>query len=398
MNKRVVVNIGTIVSGDTSKGFLKGDTIIIEKGKISAIGYSTNLNFNNAELVIDAAGMTVTPGLIDSHTHPVIGDWTPRQKAINWMEGALNGGVTTIISQGVVHLPGRPQNRSAAKALAILCAAIGDNYRPGGIKSHQGTVPLEAGLTEQDFREMAENGVKIIGEIGVVGKLHHPEDIAEMLSWARQYGMIVPLHFGARSIPGSARIWSEEVEKIRPDVVLHLNGGPVGAPWPEVKKVIEDSKAVLELVYTGNPKLMYDAIELIKGRNEYHRVLIGSDTPSGGGLIPSAILKCILQIASLNQVPPEIAIAMATGTTSDLYKLNTGKIEIGREADLLIMDAPLDSAAHDAMEAIKMGDLPAIEIIMIDGEIVVIEAANTFRSSKTPLLKVNKGSQIINHC
>ena len=80
------------------------------------------------------------------------------------------------------------------------------------------------------------------------------------------------------------------------------------------------------------------------------------------------------------------------------YKLNTGKIEIGREADLLIMDAPLDSAAHDAMEAIKMGDLPAIEIIMIDGEIVVIEAANTFRSSKTPLLKVNKGSQIINHC
>lgn len=382
--KRVITNIGHIVSGDMQRGCLEGDTIVVDEGKIAEVGYARDLGTFDAEVIIDAVGMTVTPGLIDSHTHPAIGDWTPRQKALSWMEGTLNGGVTTIISQGVVHLKGRLHNASTAKALAILCASIGNNFRPGGIKSHQGAVPLEKGLTERDFAEMAANGVTIIAEIGVAGKLYNPEDIAEMLSWARKYGMIIPLHFGASTIAGSSRIWSEGVIKIAPDVVLHLNGGPVAAPWHEVRKVVEETSAALEFVYTGNPKILHDAIELIKRRKEFNRVIIGSDMPSGGGIVPTAILKCVVQIASLNQVPPELAIAMATGNTADVYKLNTGKIEIGRAADLLIMDAPQDSAGSVAMETIKIGDLPAIELIMVDGEVIVTRAVNTYQSAKTP--------------
>jgi enamidase len=75
---------------------------------------------------------------------------------------------------------------------------------------------------------------------------------------------------------------------------------------------------------------------------------------------------------------------MATGNTADVYKLNTGKIEIGRAADLLIMDAPQDSAGSVAMETIKIGDLPAIELIMVDGEVIVTRAVNTYQSAKTP--------------
>ena len=41
-----------------------------------------DIDTENATLVIDAKGTTMVPGLIDSHVHPVAGDWTPRQNQI----------------------------------------------------------------------------------------------------------------------------------------------------------------------------------------------------------------------------------------------------------------------------------------------------------------------------
>jgi len=61
-----------------------------------------------ADLLIDARRTCLAPGLIDSHVHPVFGDWTPRQNQLGWIESTLHGGVTTMISAGEVHLPGRP--------------------------------------------------------------------------------------------------------------------------------------------------------------------------------------------------------------------------------------------------------------------------------------------------
>ena len=63
--------------------------------------------------------LPVAPGLIDSHVHPVFGDWTPRQNQIGWIDSTMNGGVTTMVSAGEVHLPGRPKDIVGLKALAI---------------------------------------------------------------------------------------------------------------------------------------------------------------------------------------------------------------------------------------------------------------------------------------
>ena len=55
------------------------------------------------------------PGLIDSHAHPVFGDFTPRQQTQNFIESGLHGGVTTVISAGEVHLPGPAEGRHRAE-------------------------------------------------------------------------------------------------------------------------------------------------------------------------------------------------------------------------------------------------------------------------------------------
>ena len=75
-------------------------------GLIKKVGSLKDMDEKAANTVIDCAGTTVTPGLFDSHVHPVLGDFTPRQKQIDFFESEVHGGVTTSISAGEVHLPG----------------------------------------------------------------------------------------------------------------------------------------------------------------------------------------------------------------------------------------------------------------------------------------------------
>ena len=44
--------------------------------------------------LVDAGGSTVTPGLIDSHCHVVLGDYTPRQKTVDFLDSYVHGGIT----------------------------------------------------------------------------------------------------------------------------------------------------------------------------------------------------------------------------------------------------------------------------------------------------------------
>ena len=119
-SKLVIRNIGLLLSGALEKPILDADTIVAENGKITGIGRARDVNAEGATTIVDAHGTTVAPGLIDSHVHPVAGDWTPRQNQINWIDSYLHGGVTTMISAGEVHMPGRPRDVVGLKAMAIF--------------------------------------------------------------------------------------------------------------------------------------------------------------------------------------------------------------------------------------------------------------------------------------
>ena len=193
MAATVITNIGTIVSGLIDQPILKGDVIVIKDGKIESVGGQELIDALKKEAVeiktIDAGGMTVTPGLIDSHTHPVIGDYTPRQKMADFIESSIHGGVTTMISAGEVHTPGRPTDPAGVKALAILANKSFALLKPGGVKVIAGSVILEKGLTEADFAEMAAAGVRTVGEVGL-GSVKKPEDAAPGSLFAKWKGAL----------------------------------------------------------------------------------------------------------------------------------------------------------------------------------------------------------------
>jgi enamidase len=274
--KTVVRNIGQLVSGDIRRPLLDADSIVVRDGRIAAIGRGLE---EDADTVIDARGTTVMPGLIDSHVHPVFGDFTPRQRAVDFIDSAMNGGVTTAISAGEVHLPGRPRDIVGLKALAIVAAKAYASFRPGGVKVHAGAPILELGLTEADFAEMAAAGVKLVGEIGL-GSVKTGKDAAPMVRWARRHGMTVTIHTGGPSIAGSSPINADVVLEAAPDVVGHINGGTTSMTPAEIERLLPTEMA-LEIVQCGNMKTALHALRLATEARATHRIIIGNDAPSG---------------------------------------------------------------------------------------------------------------------
>ncbi|MBL7225273.1 MAG: amidohydrolase family protein [Desulfobacteraceae bacterium] len=383
MSQVLLKNIGTLISGKIEAPILKATAIWVEGGIIKEVGDLGDMDVKDVEVIIDCQGMTVTPGLIDSHCHPVLGDFTPRQKQFGFLESELHGGVTTVISAGEVHLPGRPKDPAGTKALAILAAKSFANFRPGGLKVEGGALILEKGLVEEDFREMSAEGVRIVGEIGL-GSIKDPADAAPMVKWAKKYGMTVMMHTGGTSIPGSSTITAEQVIKTGPHIASHINGGPTAVSMEEVKKLITQTALALEFVHCGNPKMAVEAARLMVAHKAIHRGIIGNDAPSGTGVVPLGVLRVINHLAALTPLKPEETICMATGNTAKVHKLNRGIVEAGREADLVVMDTPMGSVGEDALGAIEAGDVPGVAMVLVDGEIVVAKSRNTPPAKRNP--------------
>jgi len=386
MSGVILKNIGTIVSGDIKQPLLEGGAIAIRDGRIQGIGRFEELGAQAGDTVIDCAGTTVMPGLIDSHCHVVLGDFTPRQNQIGFIESEVHGGVTTLISAGEVHLAGRPKDPAGTKALAILAAKSFANFRPGGAKVLGGAVILEKGLVKEDFVEMAREGVRVVGEIGL-GSVKQPEDAAPMVEWAREVGMTVMMHTGGTSIPGSSTVTADQVIRTNPHIASHVNGGTTAVAVQEVEKLVNETNLAIEIVHCGNPKVAVEAANLCLKAGALGRVIIGNDAPSGTGVIPLGILRVINHLASLTPVTAQQAICMASGNTARIYGLNRGIIAPGKEADLVIMDAPMGSVGEDALSAIEAGDIPGVAMVLVDGAIVVSTSRNTPPPKRKPTVE-----------
>ena len=142
-----------MLSGDLARPILDADALVAIDGRIAAIGRLKDLDVEGATTIDRRAwASALAPGLIDSHVHPVAGDWTPRQSQLGWIDSCLHGGVTTMISAGEVHTPGRPRDIVGLKAMAISAQRTFSNFRAVGVKVHAGAPVIEHGHGGARFR------------------------------------------------------------------------------------------------------------------------------------------------------------------------------------------------------------------------------------------------------
>src|SRR3984893_15646986 len=300
--KLVIRNIGLMLSGAMENPILDADTIVAVNGMITAIGKAKDIDAESATTIIDANGTTVAPGLIDSHVHPVAGDWTPRQNQIGWSDSFLHGGGTTMISAGEVHMPGRPRDVVGLKAMAIFAHRAFWTLRPGGVKVHAGAPVIETEMVEEDFRELAAAGVKLLGEVGLGGVKDGPT-ARKMVGWARKYGIQSTIHTGGPSIPGSGLIDKDVVLEADTDVIGHINGGHTALPDDQIRCICEGCKRGLEVVHNATERSSLYPLRIAREMGDLSRVILGTDAPAGSGVQPLGILRMVALLSSLVAVP-----------------------------------------------------------------------------------------------
>ena len=383
--KLVVRNIGLLLSGAIEHPILDADTVVAVDGVITAVGKQKDCDVAQPDTLIDAKGTCLCPGLIDSHVHPVFGDWTPRQSQLGWIDSTLNGGVTTMISAGEVHLPGRPKDIVGLKALAITAQRAFQNFRPAGVKVLAGAPVIEKGMVESDFAELAQAGVTLLGEVGL-GSVKAGAEARQMVAWARKHGIQSTIHTGGPSIPGSGLIDKDVVLEADADIIGHFNGGHTALPEQHVCELCERSARGIEIVHNGNEKVGIAAVHAARDLNCLHRVILGTDGPAGSGVQPLGILRMIALLSGLGGIRAEHAFCFATGNTARLRKLDSGLIEPGRAADFVFLDRAQHTAGKTVLESVELGDIPGVGMVVIDGVVRCQRSRNTPPAVEIPLV------------
>ena len=389
MAKLVIRNIGMILSGKMEAPILDGDCVVAVDGRIAAIGYEKDIDCDSADTEVDAHGVTIAPGLIDSHVHPVVGDYTPRQQQLHWIDSTLHGGVTTLISAGEVHMPGRPRDIVGLKAMAIAAQRWYENFRPSGMKVMAGAPVIEHGMVEEDFKEMAEAGVTLLGEVGL-GTVKDGKTARQMVDWARKYGIQSTIHTGGPSIPGSGLIDADMVLETGTDVIGHINGGHSALPDDQIMCLCESCTAGLEIVHNGNERAALLTLNTARELKQMERIILGTDGPAGSGVQPLGILRMVAMLSSLGNVPAEVAFCFANGNTARQRELDQGLMEVGRAADFVLMDQAQHAPGKTMLESVQLGNLPGVGMTVIDGAVRSLRSRNTPPAERLP--EITKGS------
>ena len=375
-----LVNIGALVTGRLADPRSDADVIFVSDGRIAAIGAGAGPGAASGKVVFNAPdavelahkGERVV--LVRIETSPEDLRGMIAADGILTSRGGVSSHAALVARQmGKVCIVGCDLTFMSA---AAKCFA---NFHPNGMKVNAGSVILEPGLTDADFAEMARHGVRH-AKYGF-GGYRDPRDGEPEVRQAQKHGLCVMSHSGGTSIPGSSPISHEVLLHLRPDVCGHVNGGTTSLDEAGLEEIVATTDMALQIVQAGNLRSALHILDLARTHGAMARVCLASDTPTGTGVMPMGVLKSVCELASLGDLAPAEAIALATGNNRSAFRLMTGTIAVGEPADLVVCDAPVASAAADALGAIARGDIPGISAVIIDGEVRV------GRSRNTPLAK-----------
>jgi enamidase len=311
----------------------------------------------------------------------VLGDFTPRQKTVDFLDSYVHGGITSVVSAGEIHAPGRPQDAVGVVALAIAAKACFEGFRPNGMTVHAGSVVLEPTLERSHFAQLQAAGVRF-AKFGF-GAYRTPTEGIPQIRMAQEHGITVMSHSGGASIPGSSPITPDHLMALLPDVCGHLNGGTTSLDDFGVRRIVEETEMALQIVQAGNLRAAIQIMSYAQAAGALHRVVIGSDTPTGTGVMPLGVLKTIAELTSFTDLDPATVWALATGNNARTFGIRGGKVAPGEPADLVFIDAPLGSLGPSAGEGLTRGDIPGVAAVLTDGEVRCLTSRNTPRASRS---------------
>jgi imidazolonepropionase-like amidohydrolase len=213
----------TLIDGRGGEA-LPGGALVVESGRIKAIGPAASVEVPKGCRVVDLGGAFVLPGFINAHVHRAFN--AERLKA--WAAA----GVTSVRDMGSQGLPiddamrWRKESREVPEYARLF--AVGPMITvPGGYGSLEVSSPAEARKTAAELIEAGVDAIKASLEDGYAGthglnKLSD-EELAALIGTARERGSRTSIHITeARYLRQAVLAGPEEIAHIAYDYVdLH---------------------------------------------------------------------------------------------------------------------------------------------------------------------------------
>ena len=150
-------------------------------------------------------------------------------------------------------------------------------------------------------------------------------------------------------------------------------------PPSDMAAVVNEMDCALEIATAGSFRRHIELMQMVHRAEALDRIILGTDTPSGTGVLPRAMLRNVALLASLCEVSPEVAWCLATGNAARVHRLAAGFLQVGKPADLVLIGNITGSVGKDGLDGFRGGDIPGISSVLVNGERVVRQ-----RSEQTP--------------
>jgi imidazolonepropionase len=383
----LITNIGQLVTPEGEKArkgpeqgqiqIYKDAYVRVKDGLIDEVGTIAQLQAEQlaGEKVIDARGSLVTPGLVDPHTHLIFAGWRQKELALK-LKGV---GYLEILKQGGGILNTVRNTRAASpERLKKLAAKVLDRMLAGGVttceaKSGYGldlenelkslrvikklnedhlvdVVPtfMGAHAVPPEYQGRSADFVRLVKEemIPEVARLRLAEfndvfceqgvfDLAEskeILECGKEYGLIPKAHAEEITALGGASM-AAEVGAISAEHLIHVT-----------------DQGIEDMSESGTIAVLLPATSLNLGAQfAPARNMIAADVPIAlstdfnPGSCPTDSLQLVMNLACMKykMTPEEVLTAVTLNAAAAINRADSiGTIEPGKQADLVIWDAP----------------------------------------------------------
>ncbi|QKY70688.1 imidazolonepropionase [Lentibacillus sp. CBA3610] len=393
---------------------IENGSVLVEDGKIKAVGTLADLEQQYQGLiagakVIDATGKTVTPGLIDPHTHLVHAgtrenEYVMRLKGQSYMEIMNAGGgihattratmdadfdqlyeeskyrLDTFFQYGVTTVEAKSgyglslehelkQLEVAAKlnedhAMDIVSTFMGAHAVP--IDERDNPEPFVRRVIDDMLPEMARRNLAKFNDVFCERGVFTPGQSRRILEAGKEYGLVPKIHADEIEPYGGAEL-AAEVGAISADHLLKASD-------EGIRKMAEND--VMGVLLPGTAFFLMaefaDARKMIE-----NGVPVALSTDANPGSSPTLSLQFIMNLGCLKMgMPPEEVLTAATINAAHAIDCadEIGSLEVGKQADIAIFDVP-----NYMMLSYNYG-MNHIETVIKKGETVV--ADNNGRTHK----------------
>jgi imidazolonepropionase-like amidohydrolase len=401
------------------KAFLANQTVVVEKGRIAAVGPAASVKVPAGAQVFDGKGKTLLPGLWDCHLH-IGGDYTGLQ--------ALSMGVTSVRDPGNDDSLTVARRERVEKGELLLPhvypSSLIDGKGPNTAQvANVATSQAEAIALVDKAKEKKFSGVKFYGTL-------NPEWLPAAIAEAHKLGLHVHGHIPQGIRPLDAiNAGYDEVTHINwimmqamPDSVIAVDNGIARfeGPGRYAKDVDLDGEAISKIVSTMAAKGIYSDPTMVAFESLYvpengdlspsYAPFVGTLPPTtergfrqGGFAVPKDLTRADyraswakmvallgkmhkagvpivagtdgngieliheLEIYQEAGMTPAEALAAATIVPAKLVgqDQNTGSIKVGKAADLFLVEGDPSK---------RLADLRQTRVVMLDGKLLDADA------------------------